>query len=381
MRNTPSKKLSPRQRGLATWLLVAPLVLAVSSFACTLLSPAATPTPLTAPTTSTDIPTRACTTAPLKEPPEDGYETTIEPLEVLAPSGNRIYGMMRRPDPTLYPDLCFSAVVLVPGGINPGRMAIHGKEAEQLARVGMVVVTFNAEGRIDTIAPEKDLRSEGTEDYNGFRHQDGLCEIVRHVIALPYVTPDNVGIATQSYGITMGAGCAGRYPDLPIKYLVDGEGPPDSFVTTHEPSTLDGDPSNDKVEVVYDILDHYSLSRDPSEENQAFWSEREAIRFIGAYRGRYLRLQATWDHAQPPWSEAEIPAFDQPPLWWHNKHTTDMVNTAVEGGVPWVQVNLARHGNSVNGTFDAQNPPVYLPGYLGDKPWAVWAILEMARMP
>ena len=372
-----SHKQSPPQRGLVARLLVAPLVLAASNFACTALSPTALPTPLLQPAT----PTTACTVAPLYDPRENVYETVIEPLEVVAPSGNRIHGLIRRPDPSLYPDLCFPAVVLVPGGINPGRMAAHGKDAEQLASAGMVVVTFNAEGRIDTIAPEKDVRSEGTEDYNGFRHQDGLCEIVRHVLALGYVTPDNVGIATQSYGITMGAGCAGRHPDVPIKYLVDGEGPPDSYVTTHEPSTLDGDPSNDKVETVYGILGHYSVSRDPSEENQAFWSEREAIRFIGGFRGRYLRLQATWDHAQPPWSEAEVTTFDQPPLWWHNKHTTDMVNAAVEGGVPWVQVNLIQHGNPVNGTFDQQNPPVYLPGYLADKPWAARAILEMVRMP
>ena len=245
----------------------------------------------------------------------------------------------------------------------------------------MVVVTFNAEGRVDAIASD-DMRSEGSEDYNGFRHQDGLCAVIRHVLALPFVIADNVGIATQSYGITMGAGCAGRHPEIPIKYLVDGEGPPDSYVTTHEPSTLDGDPSNDRVETVYTILGHYSLSRDPSEENQAFWSEREAIRFIGAFRGRYLRLQATWDHAQPPWSEADVLAFDQPPVWWQNKHTTDIVNAAVEGGVPWVRVNLAEHGNPVNATFDAQNPPVYIPGTLaGNRPWLVWAIMEMARLP
>lgn len=41
----------------------------------------------------------------------------------------------------------------------------------------------------------------------------------------------------------LGAGCAGRHPEIPIKYIVDGEGPPESFVTCHEPRALDNDPS------------------------------------------------------------------------------------------------------------------------------------------
>lgn len=72
----------------------------------------------------------------------------------------------------------------------------------------------------------------------------------------------------------------------------------------------------------------------------AFWSEREADRFIGSFRGRYLRLQATWDHSQPPGNELEVPTFHVPPLWWQGKHTADMPNAAVSGGVPWMCVNL-----------------------------------------
>lgn len=308
----------------------------------------------------------------------DPYATVIEPFDLVAPSGNRIYGLIRRPDPALHPGLCFPAVVLVPGGINSGRLLANGHDAKLLAEAGMVVLSFNAEGRVDK-APE-DIASEGTEDYNGPRHQDGLCEIVKYAMELGYVIPDNVGIKTQSYGITMGAGCAGRHPEIPIKYLIDGEGPPNSFVTCHEPLALDGDPSNDKHELVHGIMGHYSTYRDPSPENQTFWDEREAERFIGGFRGRYLRLQARWDHAQPPRSETEIPAFHQPPLWWHNKHTTDMVNAAVAGGVLWVRVNLLEHGNPVNATYDVDHHPVYLRGELADKPWGVRAILEMARM-
>lgn len=313
---------------------------------------------------------------------DKSYTTVVEPFDLVASSGNRIYGQIRRPDPALYPNLAFPAVVLVPGGINPGRMEVHGQEAKILAEAGMVVVTFNAEGRVDERAPE-DLRSEGEEDFNGFRHQDGLAKIVEYVIELNYVIAENVGLRSQSYGITMAAGCAGRHPELAIKYIVDGEGPPNSFVTCHGPRYLAGDLQ--KYNTVKQIFGREATWQDDSPENLDWWAEREAINFIGDFRGDYLRLQATWDHAQPPENQADIPTYQYPegwpgggPAWWHNKHTTDIVNAAVAGGVPWVRVNLPPQGNAVNATYDVDDPLVYLPGKLADKPWAVRAVLEMA---
>ena len=361
-------------------------LLMVLTIACTLIPTTDSVPILTVSATdaiSTSVqPTRSqpvdCTPIlPQEGPPTASYTTIIEAFNLVAPSGNRIYGLIHRPDPTHHPGLCFPAVVLVPGGINPGRMLAHGYEARLLAEAGMVVVSFNAEGRVDD-APE-DIASEGSEDYNGYRHQDGLCAIVEYIMELEFVLPGNVGLWTQSYGITMGAGCAGRHPEIPIKYIVDGEGPPTSFVTCHEPLALDGDVSNDKHELVFGIMGHYSTYRDPSPGNHDFWVEREAIRFIGNFRGKYLRLQATWDHAQPPSSEDELETFYLPPQWWHNKHTMDIVNAAVEEGVPWVRVNLREQGNPLNVAYDISRPPVYLPGKLADQPWAVRGVLEMAR--
>lgn len=320
-------------------------------------------------------------TLPNEEPGTDPYSTVIESFDLMMSSGNRVYGMIRRPDPSVYPNLSFAAVVMVPGGIGAGRLAAKGTEAKILAESGMVVVCFNAEGRVSS-HPE-DIASEGAEDFNGFRHQDDLAQILQYVIGLEYVIPDNVGVSTASYGITMAAGCAGRYPWIPIKYIVDGEGPSNSFVTAHEPWALYAPPLHpfhDRYEQVHELFGHYSIYRDPSPENQAFWAEREADKFIGAFRGTYLRLQAEWDHAQPPSEPAEIPMFDQSPVWWQCKHTADMINAAVAGGVPWVRVNLAEHGNAINATYDAESQPAYLPGRLADQPWVVLAVLEMARM-
>lgn len=204
------------------------------------------------------------------------------------------------------------------------------------------VVCFNAEGRQDTMASD-DLRSEEEEDFNGFRHQEGLVTIIRYVSDLTHVDASNIGVKSQSYGITMAAGCLGRYPDLPIKYLVDGEGPPTSFVTCHGPRYLAGDMQ--KYDIVADIFGRLATWEDSSQENLDGWYEREAIHSIGQFRGRYLRLQATWDDAQPAASCKQ--RYDQPdgwpgdgPAWWHNKHTVAIVNAAVAGGVPWVRVNL-----------------------------------------
>jgi hypothetical protein len=179
----------------------------------------------------------------------------------------------------------------------------------------------------------------------------------------------------------MAAGCAARHPDLPIKYIVDGEGPSSSFVTVQEPWALYSPPDHpfhDKYQTVHGVLGHYSTHRDPSPENLAFWEEREAVRFIGGFNGMYLRLQAAWDHSQPPGRPEDVEMFHQPPTWWQGKHTCDMVNAAIEGGVPWVRVNLAGQGNAVNQKFDADRQPVYLPGELNDNPMIpVQAVLEM----
>jgi hypothetical protein len=310
------------------------------------------------------------------------YISVLEEFSIVNSVGNTIYGMIRRPDPALYPKLRFAAVIKVPGGINPGRSEVLTVEAIALAEAGMVVVGFNAEGRLDSRNPD-DIRSEGEEDYNGFRNQDTLAEIFEYVMELPYVMPYNIGIRTQSYGITMGAGCAARHPEIPIKYIVDGEGPSSSFVTVQEPWALYspvGHSNHGKYETVYDILGHYSAYRDPSEENLAFWEEREAVAFIGAFDGMYLRLQAEWDHSQPPSQPSEIGMFHDPPTWWQCKHTCDMVNAAVQGGVPWVRVNLPEQGNLVNDIFDSEYPPTFLPDQLNSEPMIpVRAVLEMAR--
>lgn len=288
---------------------------------------------------------------------------------VTAPNGSQLWVKIIQPRADLYPGESFPAVVQVSGGLGAGESGnLH------LADDGFVELHFNPEGR-GMLYP-----SEGEEDYNGFAHQDDLKAVIEYALTLPNVEQDNLGVITGSYGITMGAGCLGRYPDLPVKYLVDVEGPSGSFVTCKEPWSLDEDPSNDQVDATYGIFGHWSLYRDPSPANEAWWSEREALRYIGDIRCRYLRMQAEWDHAQPP--NEQWPGFDYPPLWYQNKFADDMVNQAVAGSSPWVRVNRLPLGNLPNQTYSRENPPVWYSGAITDYPGEQGlAVVEMANMP
>lgn len=313
---------------------------------------------------------------------DDSYQTILEEFNIINKNGEQIHGLIRRPNPELYPSLSFAGVIKVPGGINPGRSEALTPEAIALAEAGMVVVTFNAEGRSDPRNPD-DVTSDGKEDYNGFRNQDTLAEIFIYTTQLPYVISENIGFRSQSYGITMAAGCAARHPELDIKYIVDGEGPPSSFETVHEPWALyssSDHPNHNKYQTVFGILNHYSIQRDSSAENLAFWKEREAIRFIGEFDGMYLRLQGEWDHSQPPSQASEIDLFHHPPIWWHGKHTCDIVNAAIDGGVPWVRVNPPLHGNPINEKCDLDRMPNFIDGELNNNPMIpVYAVIELAN--
>jgi hypothetical protein len=298
------------------------------------------------------------------------YETeVIEGYLVTAPNGNQLWTRIIQPREDLYAGQSFPAFVSVPGGLGAGESGDR-----HMASAGFVEFHFNAEGR-GVLHP-----SDGVEDHNGFIHQDDLKAVIEFAHTRPNVIDENLGVVTSSYGITMGAGCLGRYPNLQVKYLVDQEGPSESFVTCFEPWALDDDPTNDRHDQGYAMFGHWSIYRDPSPENVAWWSEREATRYIGNMRCRYLRIQAEWDHAQPP--NEQWPGFDYPPLWYQCKHGVDLVNLATNGQAPWARVNGLSLGNLPDMTYSRENPPVYYSGRMGDHPNELSLILlEMAAMP
>ncbi len=206
------------------------------------------------------------------------------------------------------------ALVLVPGGSGDSSSFRKPRgEAQAFAQAGYVVVVFDPDGR---------GQSGGQEDYNGYIQQDGLAAVIRFAATLPGVDPSRIGLVTYSYGITMGAGALARYPDLPVAFLLDWEGP----ANRNDTGGCDGAG-----------LGH--LKQVASCSDEAFWSQREASAFIGQIRVPYQRIQSERDHVQPD-----------------NTHAIVMVNNAVNGGVPWVRLNDL----TPNQTYDPANPPAML---------------------
>ncbi len=284
-------------------------------------------------------------------------ETWIPNIGTESNNGNKIYTRIQQPIRSLYPNEKFPAVIYALGGISPGAMI-----QDILAREGFVAVHFNAEGRVSQNPADK--KSEGVEDYNGKIHQDDMKAVIDYVLQQPNIQTDNIGIYTQSYGITMGAGCVGRYPQLPVKWLLDLEGPSDSRVTCF-------DYFNDSIKTAqaYQLLGHYSRAKDPSPANNAWWDEREAIRFIDKFKGYYLRMQTEVDHAQPQGF------YD---------HAYDMIRAATakkyggNGNCFWTRVNGSE--NQTNTIWSASNKPQFVSEQTDERLQAIQYIKELAAM-
>ncbi len=243
----------------------------------------------------------------------DGEYTVTNPS-----SGAALYVAVFYPDnwdgQTKLPTL-----VLVPGGSGnsgafTGQTPKGASTVEVINQAGYAAVVFDPDGR---------GRSGGTENYNGFVHQDGLAEVIRFAATLPGVDSAKIGLVTYSYGITMGAGALARHPDLPVRFLIDWEGP----ANRNDTGGCDGAGLGHLKDVA-------------SCSDESFWAEREASTFIAQIRVPYQRVQSQTDHVQPD-----------------NAHAILMVNNAVSGGVPWVRLN----NETPNQTYDLANPPAMLP--------------------
>ena len=276
---------------------------------------------------------------------------TTETIEtwVTAPNGNLVYTRVVRPSVALYPGQRFPALIAIPGGTGAGAPIADSPGYKSFAASGFVIVVFNPEGR-GTGLPGN-LRSQGVDSCNGFTHQDDLKAVVEYTAALASVDASNIGVETASFGIAIGAGALGRYPSLPVAYLVDGEGPHDNRVITFY-----------DVGREVAVCGHYSTVTDASPANVAFWTEREAVRYIGAYPGRYLRMQAEIDHAQGA---------------GYFRHAIEMINAATKpayggaGAASWTRVDGSDAGNAINAVYVLSDPstyPVWVTGKLADHP-------------
>lgn len=189
----------------------------------------------------------------------------------------------------------FPVIVLVPGGVSWSQLFIDHHDAENLEALGYLTVIYDPEGRGS---------SEGTEDSGGLIHQAGLAEIVRWASARPEADSTRVAIVSNSFGVTHAAGALVNHPDLDVDVLVDWEGPADRDDTGGCDGTSGGHLAGNDC------------------EDETFWSEREAVTFVGQITEHYVRLQSRTDHVQAD-----------------NDHALAMVNAAVNGPAASVHLN------------------------------------------
>lgn len=184
-------------------------------------------------------------------------------------------------------------------GIHQGRAEVEGYgavvNARECAQLGYTVLTFDPAGR---------GKSWGEEDYGGPEHQDDLRIAIKHLLSSHHVA-GKVGVLSLSLGIASSAAALVRWPDeLPVRWLVDWEGPCDREIITSGGTIL--------VPAAGHAL-----------TDDAYWHPREATRHVGQLRCGYVRLQALPDHAQPQ----------------ETRHAQRMIAAAKAGSVPWFQLN------------------------------------------
>jgi pimeloyl-ACP methyl ester carboxylesterase len=223
--------------------------------------------------------------------------------------------------PTGYSGGSIPGLVLVPGGRGDSSSFLKstpgGSEAQELADHGFAVVVFDPDGRGE---------SEGTEDDNGYVHQDGLAAVIAFAATLSAVDPARLGLVSYSYGVTMATGALARYPDLPILFYIDWEGPANR---------------NDTGGCDADKLGH--LQGHPCDD-EAFWSEREASAFALTMDVPYQRLQSRVDHVQPDVEHAILLIANA---------TSEAYGG--HGNCPWTRLNDL----AANRIYTAANPPVF----------------------
>jgi len=251
--------------------------------------------------------------------PPSASAVAVETLWVTNPtSGCSLYVHIHRPA-SAGPDNKVPAVVLIPRESNAGTQMDQNGLADRVASDGFAALHFDAEGR---------GLSSGTEDYNGYFHQDGLQACVLELATRQYVDTAKIGIYARGYGVVMAAGMIDRHPQPRIKFLMDLEGPSDRYGTNSD--------SGGHVPVPVD--------------SESFWAEREAGRFMKSVPAAYLRIQTETDYT------GRIP---------DNHHAIALIDSAtstVYGGSGisvWTRVNDSVM-NPEDNTYMLADPPQWI---------------------
>jgi hypothetical protein len=210
-------------------------------------------------------------------------------LSIHSLNGNKIAIRIKKPEG----DGPFPVLIGIAGG--DGMYAFQSELPTSLLEKGIMTVDFAPQGRGE---------SEGDDNHHGFVHQDDLKAIVDFVSGLDLVQKDNIGILSYSYGVVLATGALARYPEMPVAFLIDWEGP------SCPGKDLQRGLENDEA-WAYDTIRFLNNGREPAPEelphllihggsifDEAYWAERDASCFSADLPCPYLRVQFDQDHAQ-----------------------------------------------------------------------------------
>ena len=229
-------------------------------------------------------------------------------------NGNKIVIRIQKPEG----NGPFPVLIGVAGG--DGMYAFPPKFSLHLLEEGIMMVDFAPQGR-DT--------SEGEDNHHGYVHQDDLKAIVDFIVGLTFVEKNNIGILSYSYGTVLATGTLARYPDIPVAFLIDWEGP------ASPGKDIQRGLENDEP-WAQSLIQFLNNGREPTPEelsrimihggsifDEEYWEERDASRFAADLPCPYLRVQFDQDHAQGS----------------YKYHMMEIVNIATAESGQWTRVN------------------------------------------
>jgi len=198
--------------------------------------------------------------------------------------------------------------------------AFQSELPTHLLEKGIITVDFAPQGR--------DI-SEGEDNHHGYVHQDDLKALVDFVSGLSFVEKDNIGILSYSFGIALATGALARYPDIPVAFLIDWEGPSSPGKDIQRGLEMD-------EAWAHELVQFLNNDREPTPEelsqlmlhggsifDEEYWEERDASRFAAHLPCPYLRVQFEQDHAQGP----------------YKYHMMNIVNAVTAESGQWSRVN------------------------------------------
>ncbi len=229
-------------------------------------------------------------------------------------NGNRLEVRIANPEG----DGPFPVLIGVAGG--DGWLAFRSGLTEALRKRGIIAVDFSPQGR---------GQSEGDDVFHGYAHQDDLMRVVEYVSSLPHVDTERIGLLSYSYGLTVATGALARYPDLPVAFLVDWEGPSCPGLDIRRGLAENEPWAREAIERITGRgplgEDEYATAEvhGGALSDDEYWQERNAARFVADIPCPYLRVQFDVDHVQST----------------RKAHMTKVINAATRESGQWTRCN------------------------------------------